>query len=236
MTGKFTAETKTGQPIPIDTLNLVAVMIGPMFQPLMPISDAAAFDAKVGQVANEIIREEEERIDAFKKNLVTTLRTKLPLVVRTANELDYEGIDAYRVEKAVPTENAKFPLVLFGQGDISFMQYGQMRNLRKEIESNNALSTNVAAFAEKFNLSNVAISYSRLAVISVGPFGGTGKLRMETYLLVFDRRGTISVEAAGLSHPVRISGNVLRDYTTELDKYRLMHDLFAIALEKQIMK
>lgn len=48
---KFTAQTSTGQPVPIDTLNLVAVMIGPMYQPTIPLIDAAAFNGKTNKIA-----------------------------------------------------------------------------------------------------------------------------------------------------------------------------------------
>ncbi len=233
---KFTVETRTGQPIPIDTLNVLAVMIGPMYQPAVPLIDAATFNGKTNKIANEIIRAQEDRIDSLKEGLITTLREKLPVVVRTANELEREGIEAYRVEKAIQSENKNFPLVLFGKGDLSFRQYGKMQNLNKEIESNDELAANVAIFAEKFNLSNVAICYNRLAVISVGPFGGTGMLRLETYILVFNRNGEVIIDATGLLEPISISGKELEDYTSELDKYKVMQNLLVLALSKQIMQ
>ncbi|MCA1762764.1 MAG: hypothetical protein LC664_07215 [Flavobacteriales bacterium] len=160
---KFTASTKTGQPIPLDTLNLVAVMIGPVYQPTLPLIDAAAFNGKTNKIANDLIKAEEERIEAIKADFVETLKQKLPVVVRTANELESYQVDAYRIEKAATSENKNFPLVLFGEGDLSFQQYGKMKNLRNEFESNYELRQNVADFAKKFDLSNVAICYNRLA-------------------------------------------------------------------------
>lgn len=230
---KFTADTKTGQPSSIDTLNLISAMIGPVFQPTLHLIDAAAISGKTNKIADEIIQAEEERIEVFKDDLVPTLRESLPVVIRTANELEFDGIDAYRVDKAAQSENNNFPLVLFGEGDLNFQRYGKMKNLRNEFESNNELRENVANFADKSNLSNAAICYNRLAVLSVGPFGG---LRLETYLFVFDRRGKIVIEPTGLLEPVTISGKVLNEYTTELDKYEMMHNLLFVPLTKQIMQ
>jgi len=232
---KFTADTRTGQPVPLDTLNLLSVMIGPVYQPVIPLIDAAAFNGKTNKIAEDIVKAEQERIEAIKDDFVATLRQKLPVVIRTSKDLNSYQIDAYRVEKAVPAEHNNFPLVLFADRDLSFQQYGKMKNIRNEFESNYELRQNIAGFAEKFNLSNVAICYNRLAVISVGPFGSTGALRWETYLFVYDRRGEIVIEAKGFLEPATISGKILDEYTAEINKYKMMHNLLSIPLAKQIM-
>ena len=232
---KFTADTKTGQPIPIDTLNLVSVMIGPVYQPTFPLIDAAAFNGKTNKIADDILEEEEKRIADFKKKLVAALREKIPAEIRTTDEIRGDGIEEYQITRATPAENKNFPLVYFAEGDLSFQEYGNMNNLRNEFESNQALRQNIVAFAEKFNLSNVAICYNRLAVINVGPFGASGNLRLESYIYVFDSRGGVSIKATGILEPTNISGKVLDEYAAELDKHSMMYNLLAVPLSQQFM-
>lgn len=224
---KFAAKTQTGQPIAVDTLNLLSVMIGPVLEPLIHYIDA--------ETAALIMEAEGDIVNTIRTDLVATLEEKLPCKIRTSKELVAPGVNAYRVNRAVPCENKSFPMVFFGEGDLNFQEFGKMNNISVELKSNQAMRENISNFAQKFNLSNVAICYYRLAVINLDNHEANRYIRLEAYFLVFDRRGSLALQATGILDLSNISGLDVNEFKAELEKYQILNNMMAIPMSQKFL-
>jgi len=232
---RFKAKTKTGQPISIDTLNLVSVMVGPILQPALPIIDATAFNVKMNKISSEIIEAEREMVNSIKEDLITTLEKDLPCTIRTSKELNNPKINPYRIHSSATCENKSFPVVLFAEGDLKFQEFGSLDNVRAELYSNQFMRENIAEFAQQFDLGNVAICYYRVEVIEAFDVGSYGTARLVTHLLVFDRRGALVLSGQGVSLPSTITAGTVDAYIAQLQKYEISNNLLTIAISKQLL-
>ena len=234
-TTQFTAKTQTGHPIALDTLNLLSVMIGPVLQPMPTFIRTSAISGEKKSTAEKIMDTEAEIINTIRQDLVQTLKESLPCEVRTSKDFTTPGMNPYRVHTSVPNENKNFPIVFFGEGDMNFQEFGKLNNLTSELKSNQTMRESIAAFAQKFNLTNVAICYYRLAVFDFNTYSRSRTARLESYLLIFDRRGNLALEATGILLPTDITGQNIDEYAAELNRYRTMHSMLAIPLSRKFL-
>jgi len=210
-------------------------MIGPVLQPMPTFIRTSAISGEKKSTAEKIMDTEAEIINTIRQDLVQTLRESLPCEVRTSKDFTTPGMNPYRVHRSLPNENKNFPIVFFGEGDMNFQEFGKLNNLTSELKSNQTMRESIAAFAQKFNLTNVAICYYRLAVFDFNTYSRSRTARLESYLLIFDRRGNLALEATGILLPTDITGQNIDEYAAELNRYRTMHSMLAIPLSRKFL-
>ncbi|MEO1256210.1 MAG: hypothetical protein AAFY41_15175, partial [Bacteroidota bacterium] len=158
----------------VDKLNLTSVMIGPVWQPVLPLVDASAFNAKTNKIADEIMEEEQKIIDRYKELLVENIQKNVNADLIVSSELDAKA-DKYRVKKGVNVEkNENFPVVFFTENDLNFFEFDKKGiNVNAIFKNNEALRTRIASISQELGIKNVLISFTRIEVISAGMFGAS---------------------------------------------------------------
>lgn len=58
----------------VDTLNLVSTMLGPVLQPALPLIDAAAFNGKTNEIADQIMDEQQKHIALYQEMVIEDLK------------------------------------------------------------------------------------------------------------------------------------------------------------------
>ncbi|MEQ9468198.1 MAG: hypothetical protein RLN88_12345 [Ekhidna sp.] len=204
----------------VDELNLTSVMIGPVWQPVLPLIDASAFNAKTNKIAAEIMEEEQKIIERYKELLVENIRKNVDAKLVLSSELN-DSADKYRIEKGVNVEeNENFPVVFFAEGDLNFFEFDKKGiNVNAIFKNNEALSARIATITQELGVENVLISFTRIEVISPGMFGASAQTRLGTYLYLFNSSGKLVMDAYGWSKPVNIKGKEIQDYKIQLDNF-----------------
>ncbi|MEO0333739.1 MAG: hypothetical protein AAF223_19040 [Bacteroidota bacterium] len=220
--------------IPVDSLNLVSVMLGPIWQPVLPLIDAAAFNEKTNKIADQILTEEQKRIEDYKAILVASLSEKLRSNIVTSNNFTCPEAEPYRVKEGVQVDNKNFPVVFFGDQDMNMLDLRKGKNIDMMFKSNKTLQANIAKYAADLKINNVLLSYNRLAVINVGMFGITGNIRLESYLFLYNAQGQLVMDTYGVVKPTSINGKELNDYKFQLDNFRVLAELTSQELTEYI--
>jgi hypothetical protein len=218
----------------IDTLYLVSTMIGPVVQPVIPLIDAAAFNAKTNKIADQILDEQQKSVDNFRSILVNVLEQELPVVVVTGNEFDSDPAGRYKVRSGIQVDNKNFPMAFFGEGDMNMIDLGKGRNVVDIFKDNTANISSISRFASDLGISNVVLSFSRLNILSVGMFGGSGNIRLETFLYVYGADGELLLDAYAWSKFNTINGRELSQYKYELTNFNPLIKLIVQELKPYI--
>jgi hypothetical protein len=233
-TMKVKVNTSYTDGLAIDTLYLVSTMIGPVVQPVLPLIDAAAFNAKTNKIADQIMDVQQKSVDDFHDILVSILEQKLPVALVTGKEFDAERAARYKVRSGIQIDNKNFPMVFFSEGDMNMIELGKGRN-EVDIFKNNAANTaNISRFAGDLGVSNVVLSFSRLNIVSVGMFGGSGNIRLETFFYVYGADGELLLDAYAWSKFNTIRGKDLSQYKYELTNFNPLVQLIAQELKQYI--
>lgn len=220
--------------IPVDSLNLVSLMVGPVWQPIFPLIDAAAFNEKTNKIADQLLDEEQKVVEDYKKILVGCLDGKLRSSVVVGSDFTSPMASQYRVEKGIQIDNKNFPVVFFSEGDMNMIDLGKGKNINQIFKYDKSLKSNIAKYAANLKLNNVVISFNRLAVISAGMFGTTGNLRLESYLFLYNAEGKLLLDTYGWMKPTAISGKDLADYKYQLDSFQELAELMSQELTQYI--
>jgi hypothetical protein len=218
----------------VDTLNLVSTMIGPVLQPVLPLIDAAAFNEKTNKIADQILDEEQKRVETYKSLLTNSLNDKLHKPIRTGSDFLSDAANKYKVKNGIQIDNKNFPIVFFSNGDLNIIDFGKGKNVNSIFKDNAVLKTQIVKLASELKLKTVLISYNRLNVIGAGMFGSTGNLRLETYLYLYNSSGNLLIDAYGWSKPTVIKGKELNDYKFQLDNFQELSNLISQELLKYI--
>ena len=220
--------------VPVDTLNLVSTMIGPVLQPVLPLIDAAAFNEKTNKIADQILDEEQKRVETYKSLLTKSLSEKIQKPIRTGSDFLSDAANRYKVKNGIQIDNKNFPIVFFSNGDINIIDFEKGRNVNSIFKDNAELKIQVVKLASELKLKTILISYNRLNVIGAGMFGSTGNLRLETYLYLYNSSGNLLIDAYGWSKPTAIRGKELSDYKFQLDNFQELSNLISQELLKYI--
>ena len=234
-TTKVGTRTQLQQAVPLDTAVLLSTVIGPVFQPTFPLVDAAAFNKKTNDLADDILAAEEAFVPEFRANLLTDLRERVPMVIVTS--ADFEGgdeVERLRVSGPVQTENKNFPVAYVAPGDLNVLSFDNGKNTARLFADDpglrNRIATAIAAAGAQVGL----LSYNRIAVLSAGAFGAIGTLRLETHVFVFGRRGQQIAEVYGVTKPLQVKGKDLGEYVAQLEQFPVLSAMMAEELTKYI--
>ncbi len=233
-TTKVSVRTDMAGPVAVDTIALASTVIGPVFQPVLPLIDAAAFNKRTNDIADDLLAEEEALVGEFRATLLEDLREHVPATFVTVGELDDPEVEPLRTAGTVQTENKNFPVALFAPNDLNVVAFDNAKNVERLFQSTPALQERVRTIARATNAESVIVSYNRLAVVSAQVFGTIGTLRLETHLFVFARSGQEIIEVYGFTKPTTISGKETTEYTGQLAQFPVLSEMMAKELAKHI--
>ncbi|MCJ7759145.1 MAG: hypothetical protein MUP24_13485 [Gillisia sp.] len=221
-------------PISIDTLNLVSIMIGPVLQPVLPLIDAAEFNAKTNKIADQILDEEQKAIETYKSLLINNLKGKLNKPILTGSDFSSDPSNKYKVKNIIQIDNKNFPIVFFSIGDLNIIDFGKGKNVNSIFKNNTDLKIQIPKFASELKLKTILISYNRLNVIGKGKIGASFYLRLESYLYLYDSSGNLLIDVYAWSKPTAIEGEKLGGYKFQLDNFQELSSLMSQELLKYI--
>jgi hypothetical protein len=230
---KVLVDTRNDQPIAVDTLFLVSTMIGPVEQPVFPLLDAAAFNSKTNDLADQILVEEQKIVEKYETLLIESLNARLPVVVKAGEDITSALANQYRINIGIQINDKDFPVVFFSEGDINILDFDKKMDM-SYIFNNVGLKRRIAKIASDLNLENVLVCYNRLCVVNVGSFGFLGDLRLESYLYLYDSDGELLMTANGRTMPTTIDGNQINQYKFQLDNFRALAHLMSSELVNHI--
>ncbi|MFN2394703.1 MAG: hypothetical protein ABR597_03345 [Bacteroidales bacterium] len=234
ITTKVQVNSKYPGVIPIDTLNLVSVVYGPVVQPVIPLIDAAAFNGRTNKISDQILEEQKGMTEVYKKILLRNLNNRVTTYIKTGDYFTDETAQPYKAKEGILIDNKNFPVVWFDGEGMNLWDYGKGTNVRAIFESDPQLKSRIAKFAREMNINNVLVSFNRLAVIGVGMFGSTGNIRLESYLYLYDANGNLMMDAYGWTKPSSIGGRELYEYQAQMDKFEELVVLLSNELVKHI--
>lgn len=218
----------------IDSLNLISTIIGPLSQPDFPLIDAALFNERTNTISNDIMDEEQKRINDYRLILVQNLQDKLPSKIRTGLDFNSDISKKYKVNNVLQIDNKNFPIVFFSEGDMNVVDFGKGKDVNAIFKNNEILKHRITSLAIELELQTVLISYNRLSVVSAGMFGTSGNLRLESYLFLYKANGDLIMDAYGFTKPTIISGKQLLEYKMQLDYFQELAQLMSKELVKFI--
>ena len=220
----------------LDTIALVSTAIGPLFQPVFPLIDAAAFNKKTNDLADVILAEEEILVAEFRQTLLADLRRHVSASFTTVDDFgNGPEIERFRAGASVQTENRNFPVALFAPGDLNVITFDNAKNVDRLFEATPAFTERIKSIAAATGAKSIAVSYNRLAVIAAGAFGASATLRLETHLFVFASNGRQLFEIFGVTKPTTISGKRVEDYSFQLSQFKILSDMMAQELKKHVL-
>ncbi|MDH5383007.1 MAG: hypothetical protein OEW75_19300 [Cyclobacteriaceae bacterium] len=220
--------------LPIDTINLVSTMMGPVWQPVFPLLDAAGFNPKTNRLADQIMDEEQKILSVYQEKLMTSFNKMLPAVTISGKDFTSEKAEKYRIKEGVQVENKNFPVVFFSEGDLNVLDLEKAKNINAIFKENEQIKLRISTLASALNVKTILVSYNRLSVISVGSFGITGNLRLESYLFLYSFKGDLLLDATGFTKPTTITGDNINQYKQQLDQFDQLVGLFNQELVKYI--
>jgi hypothetical protein len=165
---------------------------------------------------------------------VSILEQKLPVVVVTGKAFDAEPSARYKVRSGIQIDNKNFPMVFFSEGDMNMIELGKGRNVVDIFKYNADNTANIKRFAGELGVSNVVLSFSRLNIVSVGMFGSSGNIRLETFFYVYSADGELLLDAYAWSKYSTIGGKDLSQYKYELTNFNPLVQLIAQELKQYI--
>jgi len=203
----------------VHNVALISTMIGRMRQPQAPIIEAGVFNEKTNNIADEIMKMQKNNIDMYRVLVAKSINRNLYCNVLYADSLHklpgFLGLkEKYDFKSSLILNSDNFPYIITASNDINPFNYNHgmvfgyfKKNNQKEL---------VAEIAKTLNCDLIAVSYSNLSIVDTDLLGLLGDLRLDTYILLFDKYGNQIVSAQTWSDSQSISGKQLSDYTTQI--------------------
>ncbi len=210
----------------VQSITLLETMIGKIQQPVIPLIDAAAFNAKTNSIADQIMDMQKKNIDNYREIVASSLKNNFNCEVIFGNSLQdksefTELKEKFNFPNALRIKNDNYPMLITGSNDINPFRFENGKVVKFfKVPSNykNAISE----ICKKVNSDLIAISYSTLTVSGVGAFGVRGALRLDTYIYLFDKEGDLNSNGHIWSKQAGISGKQIEDYKSQLDNLSLI--------------
>lgn len=212
----------------IGKMVLFPVIIGEFQQPILPLIDAAGFNKKTNNIADQIMDIQKKAVDKYRENSADILKKYFKCEILYGDSL--QSMDGYlnlskthHFKGALIVEDDNFPTIITSTGDINPFKFENGKVLKYFKDPVNYKET-IKLICHELNTDALAISFSSLAVVGVTPFGMKGAIRLNTHLYVFDMNGSIIANGSTWSKPVMINGKELSDYQHTLDGFSLIFD------------
>jgi hypothetical protein len=207
--------------VPIKSITLVSTMIGRMLQPIIPLLDAAPFNKKTNSIASLIVEQEMKSIESFREAVASNLKTQFNCDVIYGNALtskpEYkELIKKYDFPTNLIIDNPNFTKIIINNDEKNLFQI-EDGNVFKYMRNVDQFKNNIAEMCTSLKTDYLAVSYSNLAVVQFGMFGGHGKIVLQTAIYLFDKDGNMVAKGSKDSKPLRVVGDDIMDYKTQLN-------------------
>lgn len=214
-------------PKKVNNIALVSTMIDKIQQSPLPLIDAAVFNKKTNDIADQIMDLQKKSIDKFRDLIGDNLRNNFKCEVIYGDSLHKlngynELSEKFNFKNALRLKNDNFPLIITATDDINPFN---LDNGNISIYFHNSLNykSTIKEIAKQLNVDYIAVSVSRLAS-GAGYFGITGMLQLITNLYLFDSEGNLVVEASNFSKATNVSGKNIDDYNDQLHNISIIID------------
>ncbi len=210
----------------IQSISLFLTMIGRVEQPLFPLIDAAILNGKTNSIADQIMDMQKKNIDKYRGIVVSGLKKNFKCHVLYADSLHSqpgftELKEKYNFKNALRINNEHYPQIITATEDINPF-YFDNGNVVEYFKENANYKNVIVELGKKVNTDLIAVSFSQLRVVGVGIFGLNGRLRLDTYLFLFDKTGKLISDAHSWAKPTNISGKKIDEYLSQLDNLSLI--------------
>jgi len=212
----------------VQSVTLVSTMIGKVQQPIFPLIDAGIFNEKTNSIADKIMDVEKKNINNYQSIVAGSLKRNYNCPVIFGDSLqNLEGYSqlksTFNKKRNLSIESNHFPFIITAEDDIYPFSFekGNVLAYFKTPENYKAITSEIA---KTVGTDLFAVSYSTLAVGSIGYFGIYGSLYLATYLYIFDKEGNLVADASSISKPTSVSGKKIDEYLNQLDNISIILD------------
>ncbi len=211
----------------IKKIAILEVMIAKPTQAIFPLIDAAAFNAKMNKIADEIMDAERQKLPFYRDILAENMKKKFGCEIVYGKDLqahpNFENLRA-KVEKkeALITKNDNYPVVLLAPGEFNAFAFAK-GDVETFFSTNNPIPKGyIAEICKQLEVDAIAISCSRLNVAAVTSFGISSNARLITDFYIFRNDGIEIGRASAYSKGFKISGREVADYKIILDEFSFL--------------
>jgi hypothetical protein len=221
----------------IKKIALIEVMIGKPVQPILPLLDAAMFNAKMDKISDQVFDAERKKLNNYRETLAFHMKKKFNCEIIYGKELqtltNFEELKK-KVEKkrALNTESNLFPVVLLSDGDFnpfSFENGAVNSFFREELPATKAY---VSEICKQLEVDAIAINFSYLDLRGVTSFGISTNARLNTDLYIFHKDGRWVGHGKAYSQVMKITGREVGEYQIILDEYNTIIDPLTTEITK----
>jgi len=210
----------------LKTIALVSVAIPPITKPVFPVIDAAAFNAKVNSIADQIMDIQQKRIDTFRETLANNISNFFKSTVLYGDKLHVlvnfpEIAKKNNFPGSLQLENNNFPFIVNSSGDINPFPF-EKGNIGQFFSNKINYQIIAKELCSKLGTDAIAVSYTNLNVTDAAAFGIRGGLALSSSLYIFDKEGYIIISGSYTSKPTMISGKDISDYMMKLDEFNTL--------------
>lgn len=207
----------------VKSITLLATMLGPIKQPVLPIVDAGLFNAKTDNISDELNRLQGEFVTEFQSEIAAALEKGFGSTVMVGKDLyesdSYQELIATRnFYNELKTNSQFFPLILMPQNAVNVFEFDDVKPFRF-FGKNKHFGEQIKRVFNFIKTDLIAISYTRLNVIRAGTFGRRGDLRLDTYLYLYNPEGKLISYAHSMSPSIRIHGKYIKEYESVLKQF-----------------
>lgn len=210
----------------IKKIGVFEVMIGKPIQAVLPLIDAAAFNAKMNKISDQILDAEKQKINFYRDVLSQNLKNTLGSDIFSGNELQsIKGFEQLRkdleVKHALETNNDNFPIVLMADGEFNIYPFEKGR-VDDYLSGNTEFRNLTSEVCEKLNLDGIAINFTQLNTQGVTSFGVTANSRLVTNVYIFDKKGNTIGHGYAHSKVIKVKGKDISEFQILLDEYSVI--------------
>ena len=210
----------------IEEMALFPVMIGNLETPVFPLIDAAFFDKKVNSISNEIMTMQSKKVDEIRERTAEILEEYFNCKVLYGKELQAKESYDKLYQKYNFTQNLLlgelvFSKILVASGDMNpypFIKGDVINHFREE----QMYQVMVRNLCRELDVDAIAVGYSRLWFGNVQPFGISAKLKLSTYIVIFNKEGKIIGQGNASSKGFNTKGKDVAEYELSLDDFSLI--------------
>lgn len=220
------------------TMGYFPAYFGPIKQPVLPLIDAAAFNAKTNEIADQIMDMQKQKIDTIREQTRRTIEENYGFHIVTSRELENDTAfitlrEKYNNLRALLVDDKNFPIITMASGDINIFNF-QDGNVTEYLSNPQNSKYSVKQICNMLGLDGLIITYSRFNVIGVTGFGISGNIRLETYLYVYNQEGDLIAEGVVASKPEIIGGKYVEEYSNRLYDYPMLIKLLVLKLANEV--
>lgn len=207
--------------VPIKSITLISTMIGKMIQPPIPLLDAGPFNKKTNSIAPLIVEHEMKSIESYREAVASSLKTQFNCDVIYGNALtskpEYkELISKYNFPTSLIIDNPNFSRIIINNDEKNpfMIEDGNVFKYMRNVEQ---YKINIAEMCTSLKTDYLAVSYSNLAAVGFGMFGGHGRIVLQTAIYIFDKDGNMVAKGSKDTKQLRTVGDDIMDYKTQLN-------------------